>query len=506
MGFVHPKKPDVFFSYARVDDNPIMGSNLGWVRMLFQRLGFEIDKKLGRNGACHLWMDYELPANAKLDEALAWQVRDSAVMVVILSQGYRISEWCRGEMLGFLTKEVERRGTGTTSGLFVVAIDNDERPAHLKALSLVGKQFYEVDTFSKTVLTEGRSLSHWLEPRFYDKVIELGHNIAAEINRRKAAETGGGGFGMTPSHDAPQVFLAEVPDGQENLRNDIKNYLKQLGYRVAPEKRYPTAEPAEFEEAVRADLAEAKVFAQLLGKNHGALLDGTDRRRPVVQYDLAREFAREKKLLIVSGRRRTLDPEKLSSLDPDDPDDVIDPNYLALLRHPRIVPFDTIEDFKREIVDRVKQALTPPKPLVVPKAGSTLVLVYADEPDGLFAEQVKKALKDRAVTPITPIAAGNVTEMRKSLESKLAQCDGVMLMFGSTESSWVENQLLQNHKILGQRDNPPRVVSVYEGPPKHDVRDWGYDPPGFEFRFQRLPEGNDQRLDEFMAVLKGVAL
>ncbi len=282
----------------------------------------------------------------------------------------------------------------------------------------------------------------------------------------------------SPRPDAPQVFLAEVPDGQENLRNDIKNYLKQLGYLAVPENRYPTADPAEFEKAVRADLAGTNVFAQLLGKNHGALLDGTDRRRPVVQYDLAREFAREKKLLIVSGRRRTLDPELLLARNPDDPDDVIDPDYLTLLRHPRIVPFDTIEDFKRAIVDRIKDAFTPPKPLVVPMAGSKLVLVYADETDGLFAEQVKKALKDRAVTPITPIAAGNVAEMRKSLESKLAQCDGVMLIFGSTDSSWVENQLLQNHKILGQRDNPPRVVSVYESPPKHDVRDWGgYRPP-----------------------------
>ncbi len=157
MGFVHPKKPDVFFSYARVDDNPIMGSNLGWVRMFFQRLSFEIDKKLGRNGACHLWMDYELPANARLDEALAAQVRDSAVVVVILSEGYRKSEWCKGEMLGFLMKEVERRGTGATSGLFVVALDNEERPAQLKALNLVGKQFYEVDTFSKKVRTEWAS-------------------------------------------------------------------------------------------------------------------------------------------------------------------------------------------------------------------------------------------------------------------------------------------------------------------------------------------------------------
>ena len=83
MGFVHPEKPDVFFSYARVNDNPIWGSEVGWVHMLFQRLGWEIDLNLGRNGACRLWMDYELPANAKLDEALPATVQSSALMLVI---------------------------------------------------------------------------------------------------------------------------------------------------------------------------------------------------------------------------------------------------------------------------------------------------------------------------------------------------------------------------------------------------------------------------------------
>ncbi len=486
MGFVHPEKPDVFFSYARVDDNPIYGSELGWVHMLFQRLVWEIDLNLGRNGACRLWMDYELSANAKLDEALSATVQSSASMLVILSKGYQESPWCQGEMLSFLSAEVERRRTGPTSGLFVVALDNEVRPAPLKVLNLVGKEFYQVDTFSKRVRTEGRLLADWQEPRFTTKVIDLAKDISDELQRRRPAEGGGGSTGSLPGNghapeisarvssavpgpDAPKVFLAEVPDGQEHLRNDIRNYLAMEGYRVVPADRYPTAVPAEFEKAVRADLAGAKVFAQLLGKNHGALLDGTDRRRLVVQYDLAREFAREQTLLIVSGRRRTIDPEKLAAPNPDDPDDVIDPNYLTLLRHPRIVPFDTIEEFKRAIVDRVKEALKPAKPVVVPRPGSTLVLVHADELDRPLADQVKKALKDRALTPITPVAAGNVKEIRKSLELKLEQCDGVMLIFGSAELNWVDTQLLQAFKILGQRDSPPRVVSVYEGPPKHDV-------------------------------------
>ena len=336
---------------------------------------------------------------------------------MILSKGYQESPWCQGEMLGFLSSEVERRGTGPTSGLFVVALDNEVRPAPLKALDLVAKEFYQVDTFTKKVRTEGRLLADWQEPQFTTKVMDLAKEIADELQRRRPTEARGRCFlsllgnghvpeipprpakrvsSAVPGPDAPKVFLAEVPDGQEHLRNDIRNYLAMEGYRVVPADRYPTAVPAEFEKAVRADLAGAKVFAQLLGKNHGALLDGTDRRRLVVQYDLAREFAREKTLLIVSGRRRTIDPEKLAAPNPDDPDDVIDPNYLTLLRHPRIVPFDTIEEFKRAIVDRVKEALKPPKPVVVPRPGSTLVLVHADELDRPLADQVKKALKDRA--------------------------------------------------------------------------------------------------------------
>jgi hypothetical protein len=504
MGYVDPDKPDVFFSYARVDDNPIPGSNLGWVSNFYQRLRWEIDRKLGRNDACQLWMDSELPANAMLDEALPERVRSTAVMVLFLSRGYNESKWCQGEMLEFLKVELQRRGTGPTSGLFVVELDNEERPAPLKKLNLVGKQFYQADTRTKRVRTEGRVLADWQEPVFYDKVIDVAQEIAAELERRKAAAAGGDGVIPVPAvgqADGPKVFLAEVPDGQEHMRNDIKNYLAMEGYSVVPARRYPTDDPEPFEKAVRADLAGAKVFAQLLGKSHGALLEGTDKRRLVVQYDLAREYAQKNQLLIVSGRRRTLDPEKLAMPNPD-PEDVIDPAYLALLRHPLIMPFDTIEDFKRAIVNRVKEALKPPMPVVVPRAGSALVLVHADRADELLAEQIKKALRRRAVTPIHPVAAGDMKTIRKSLESKLEQCDGVMLMFGSADLTWVDTQLLQAHKILGQRDRPPRVVSVYEGPPRHDVEDLGYDPVEFAFLFQRLPDnGDDRRLDEFINAL-----
>ncbi len=50
MAYVHPDKPDIFISYAHVDDgpDPAFADRLGWVTTLVRCLEKRIAKKLGR--------------------------------------------------------------------------------------------------------------------------------------------------------------------------------------------------------------------------------------------------------------------------------------------------------------------------------------------------------------------------------------------------------------------------------------------------------------------------
>ncbi len=128
MEYVRPGKPDIFVSYASVDDVMSPDGSPGWVTDFVKWLQFRLDQLLGVRDACRLWMDVQLPKNARLDASLEQQVRDCAVMIVILSEGYLKSEWCGKELADFLEEEIARRSS-SGSPIFVVELSNLNVPA-----------------------------------------------------------------------------------------------------------------------------------------------------------------------------------------------------------------------------------------------------------------------------------------------------------------------------------------------------------------------------------------
>ena len=130
-------------------------------------------------------MDLQLPANARLSPALKAKVRDCAVMIIVHSKAYRRSPWTKGEMLGFLKKELKRR-SGTDSQVFVVEISNVERLPALKEPELLGTQFWEMDPLSKRVKLLGFTSAERDDPSYVNKIMDLSQDIAAELTRQRA--------------------------------------------------------------------------------------------------------------------------------------------------------------------------------------------------------------------------------------------------------------------------------------------------------------------------------
>src|SRR5262245_55172399 len=108
MGYVHKDQPDIFVSYAQVDDKAVPGVTTGWVSYLVQTLEVVLARHLGRREAFELWMDHQLSINAELTPEIQCKVRNSAVLIVILSPGHLASQWCQDELNWFL-QEIGRR-------------------------------------------------------------------------------------------------------------------------------------------------------------------------------------------------------------------------------------------------------------------------------------------------------------------------------------------------------------------------------------------------------------
>jgi hypothetical protein len=172
-GYLH----DIFVSYARVDNQPLPGTDKGWVTTLVNGLKNLLGQKLGRIDAYSLWMDYELRGNEPVTPDIAKQLENTAILLVILSPGYLASQWCRLELNRFLAK------VGKNSGrVFVVERDEVQWPDELS--DLLGYKFWVKDAAGKSrTLATPKPNPHEVE--YYQKLDELAHELNDKIKSLK---------------------------------------------------------------------------------------------------------------------------------------------------------------------------------------------------------------------------------------------------------------------------------------------------------------------------------
>jgi hypothetical protein len=51
------------------------------------------------------------------------------------------------------------------------------------------------------------------------------------------------------------------------------------------------------------------------------------------------------------------------------------------------------------------------------------------------------------------------------LEESLKECDGLVLIYGASEPSWVRDQLRRGRKTLSQRERALAALAIYLSPP-----------------------------------------
>jgi hypothetical protein len=213
---------------------------------------------------------------------------------------------------------------------------------------------------------------------------------------------------------------------------------------ILPETWYREDNEHEFRAAMQADLSRCSVFVQLLSRLPGrrARLAG-GRRFPVIQRDVAREVGKP----ILQWRDLA-----------DDPAAVEDEAHRELLEGARAGGF---EEFQRAVVEAARRKAQTAKP----RGANVAVFVNADRDDLDLARQLSELLAQQGVECYWPIIEGSPERVRQDLEENLKACDGLVLIYGASEPSWVRDQLRQGRKILSQRDRALAALAIYLGPP-----------------------------------------
>lgn len=450
MAIVPNADYDIFISYAHSDNVPIGGASEGWVTTFVKSLQAYTELKLGGKELT-LWMDYELKGHEPLTPAILDALKKSATLVVFLSPSYLKSDWCRREreaFLGFI-----KQGLLTGSRIFIVEceeVKREEYPNYPPEFTdLTGFRFLAPEQQGK----QPRRLNMPPIPDddrlYYGRLHDLSVALAGELKKlRREGAPVVRDAAPPPAADfegEPPVFLAEVTEDLDPLRQEVKSYLEQVGLKVLPETWYPRDDLAAFRHAVERDLQLCRLFVQLLGATAGRKRDDLPRGYAHYQYECALRAGKA----IMQWR-----PQDLNVVD------VTDAGHRELLLG-GTVRASGIGEFKRAVIEEARRASQPPPT----PPGGAFIFVNSDSPDYVLAEEVAGVLQKHEVAYAIPISEGSPSDLRADLEDNLRSCDGLIVIYGGTTVNWVRNQLRQGRKIMSQRDEPLRALAIYEGPP-----------------------------------------
>lgn len=419
---------DIFVSYARLDDQPLPGVEIGWVTNLVRGLRIQLARQMGRADDFDLWMDHRLAGNDAVTPKIETALAASRTILICLSKPYLASRWCQKELQEFLERHAIQ-----SHRVFVIEPEPVDRPEALH--DLLGYRFWEKSPEGQ-VIRWGWPTPDPQQLPYYERIDDLARDLAkilAEADPHSPA-------GTSPSVAPPPgdaVFLAESSADLSRERETMRRFLEQQGLRVLPLAAYPSMTQARLETRLQQEMAGCKLYLQLLSTD--------DQGGLAAVYHRTAERAGIPRLL---WRPRGLDLAQ-----------VADADHVALLKSADIVVSDQVE-LQRE----VQRRLRPPPPSRSPGNDLFLFVNHARE-DGCHLQPLLKELKERGIGYIHPLPEpAQPDKALQDWEVNVLDCDALLMLCYQTEVEWVRGQVRLLRRSLAKREQPIRGIGICHEP------------------------------------------
>lgn len=454
MTFAH----DVFISYAHLDNQELVEGQKGWVANFHRALEIRVGQYLGKEP--DIWRDPKLHGNDVFAETLVTQVRDSAILISIMSPRYVRSEWTRREVSEFIREAGSRSSVGDKCRIFKVLktpVPRDQHPSGLQAL--LGYEFFKIDPETGRPRELDEIFGPGAQREFWMKVDDVAQDVCNLLRMLEAEKFE---IGTPELAKKPAVFVAVATSDVMEQRETLRRDLQQHGYEVLPERPLGLSFD-EVESSVRENLQRCRISVHLLGSRYGVVPEDGVESIPEIQNRLAAERAKESRLTRLiwipqglqtserqSGFLQRLRLENESGKDSD------------LLETP-------FEDLRTAVHDRLK-SLSSEKPPLPNQSGSVeeLIRLYYiyDQRDLDSIEPWEHYLFEYGLEVLRPMFEGDETEIRECQEENLLTCDAVLIHYGAANEVWLRRKLreIQRAGALGRAD-PVTAVAILLAPP-----------------------------------------
>ena len=359
---------DVFVSYAHADNVSVDAARrvAGWVTILARRLN-DIPGSLQK----HIFIDHQLQPGDPFDQDLRRKIRQSALLLIVLSQNYVDSQWCGTELDHFITARSD--DPLAPANVFVVEIvpfeDLLNVPATVQQIRkqlIHAKFWYQPDGAASFRLAGYPSPDNAESAEAYGNAsIELRNAVDRRLLSLRKALTAGTSIGgdqerpvpaarrpspsveaamrplpVTEPSDQPTVLLADVTSDLSRPRQELKAFLEYEGIEILPAGDYAGRTLAEFDEVFGAHLRRSTLFVQLLSRSAGVSVRDLPRPLPQLQF----ERAQRARIPIIQWAREVVDPEGVS-----------DDGHVALFGA-GYLSTTNFEGFKDEVLRKVRRS------------------------------------------------------------------------------------------------------------------------------------------------------
>jgi TIR domain len=429
-------QPQIFISYAQIDNQKIDGARIGWVDRLFETLDLEL-RQLGVD--FNFWRDRrDLELDGFFDDKILSAVSASKVLIAVLSPVYPTRAYCVKELTHFVDKNLEEDLRERAKRVMKVVKQPLDDPAAANTLPTflkdqLGFEFFSIDRQDNRLIRYIRSDGEIASPAEY---WDLLHRLAQAIRRNLMA------LPRTTPDDSLRntIYLAEPSRDMDAEYRTVRAELTAKGYRVLPENRLPDSEEDAITSIDKA-LTDAIISVHLLGARSGYIPDGPT-RTPIVRLQLERAAlaAKDRKLKrciwIRKGLKASQEDQSalISSL----------ARGTSLLQDDELVQED-LELFKTALLECLvshKDRTVPNSPLT-PEA----VLLLCHIEDTNAARTVRKKLFEMGYEVFFQVLNENynLTDIIKLYDGRVGSC---LVFYGSSSELWVQQVLMELNLIL----------------------------------------------------------
>jgi len=468
---------NVFISYAHIDDQPLTPGEKGWITRFHATLKAILSMRMGREAK--IWRDEKLQGNDIFSDEIVAQFKKSAVLISVLTSRYLNSEWCTREAREFCQTAQQTGGLviSNKSRVFKVIkspVDSQESlPPPMQ--DTLGYEFFTIKDGAPLEFDPAYGQEY--AQLYNQNVARLAWEIAQLLKILKTEENASDSNGKNvesalPVPSKPVVYLAECSYDRKQARGLIEGELKRLGYPVLPDKPLP-ADEGEYIAAVESLLARCALSIHLVGESYGAVPDGpTAKSTTIHQNELAIARCRSgdlrRLIWLPQGTRSEQAPQQA---------------FIEALHQDAQAQFGAdliagdIEELRAAIHATLGKIEQPePKqperdaPVAKAAAGESTKLIYfiiCDEKDRKASVPVRKLCKQLGFQVALPAFEGDASEVRKTNQQNLANCDAVVLFYGAGDEAWkrtIDNEL---KKMAGYRSGkPPPAMCTYLAEPR----------------------------------------